>query len=336
MSAPIRLDRAPPSILVPILSLALSLVLPAPARAAAGGDEPLSGSAAERRAFAVAARHAPILHQLTGSYPRADAIARFDFDGDWSGLGNWRNADAYGLPAYVYYSVAETQTHYFLVYGVFHPRDYARICLPVHCHENDFEGLGVVVRKDADGGTRAIYLETKAHSGMESVPWPRLDRGPADPGDQPPSRPIAWIEAGGHGVHPGPGDAPDRTLVYAYAGRADDPRGASAGEFGYALLPIETTLWARREEIGEDRTFLETFMHQGARFALGPVPHRFAGRRWATGRANPPWAWADGGRGELARGDWFFDPAYAMARRMPVVPAPYSLKYVSNPFLGIR
>src|SRR5215813_4921957 len=54
---------------------------------------------------------------------RGDFILRFDFDGDWNGLNNWanfakrppadKNKDTMAR-AYIYYSVVETETHYFI------------------------------------------------------------------------------------------------------------------------------------------------------------------------------------------------------------------------------
>ncbi len=57
---------------------------------------------------------------------RFDYITNFDFDGDWAGDNNWKNAaDArFPLKAYVYYAVSETPTHYLIHYAAFHPRDY--------------------------------------------------------------------------------------------------------------------------------------------------------------------------------------------------------------------
>ena len=74
----------------------------------------------------IAARFAPIVYQGLGDDPRSDYITNFDFDGDWKGDNNWDNLDnrSFPLRAYVYYSVVETNTHYFIHYAFFHPRDY--------------------------------------------------------------------------------------------------------------------------------------------------------------------------------------------------------------------
>src|SRR5678816_646217 len=74
----------------------------------------------------IAARFAPIFYQALGDRPRSDYITNFDFDGDWRGDNNWENAanETFPLNAYIYYAVAETSTHLFIHYAVFHPRDY--------------------------------------------------------------------------------------------------------------------------------------------------------------------------------------------------------------------
>ena len=74
----------------------------------------------------IAALFAPVIHQGLGDHPRGDYITNFDFDGDWRGDNNWENLDNlnYKLRAYVYFSVIETTTHYFIHFATFHPRDY--------------------------------------------------------------------------------------------------------------------------------------------------------------------------------------------------------------------
>jgi hypothetical protein len=76
--------------------------------------------------YAIAASYAPVFRQALGDTARFDYITRFDFDGDWVGDNNWDNAgDANTpLPAVVYYNVTETDTHFFVHYSAFHPRDY--------------------------------------------------------------------------------------------------------------------------------------------------------------------------------------------------------------------
>jgi hypothetical protein len=89
----------------------------------------------------LAEHYAPYVAQETWFEPKADFLARFDFDGNWSGEDNWDSAPAGSSQAFVYYAGMETATHWFLVYSFFHPRDYAERCFLGTCHENDNEGL---------------------------------------------------------------------------------------------------------------------------------------------------------------------------------------------------
>src|SRR5262245_24661259 len=69
----------------------------------------------------IAARFAPVFYQALGDKPRSDYVTNFDFDGDWTGDNNWNNAanQKFPLKAFIYYSVAETSTHFFIYYAVF-------------------------------------------------------------------------------------------------------------------------------------------------------------------------------------------------------------------------
>jgi hypothetical protein len=92
---------------------------------------------------ALAEYYAPVVYQESKS-AILDYIARFDYDGDWNGSNNWRNAYRYELRAYVYYGVVESTNHIFITYAFYHPRDFSARPLegmaPKTEHENDMEG----------------------------------------------------------------------------------------------------------------------------------------------------------------------------------------------------
>ncbi len=178
----------------------------------------------------IAARFAPEFYQGVIGSERFDYITNFDFDGDWHGTNNWDHAaDAhYRMKAYVYYSVSETPTHYFVHYALFHPRDWkggektgrffsgtlregttvggtirARGVLDdlVLSHENDLEGCLVVAAKQGRNfeSARVVLVETMAHNqylrfatepGANVLDTLRLD-------DQ---HPRLYVEAQGHGI----------------------------------------------------------------------------------------------------------------------------------------
>ena len=150
-------------------------------------DKTLAQEIARRRDFhrKLAYFHAPILFQDTEvrgqsqdegnaasvNQPiqrRGDFITRFDLDGDWNGLNNWanfakrppvdKNKDAMAR-AFIYYSVVETETHYFINYCAFHPQDREPRCSDVECHENDLEGgLHVVKKGPENGGMGTLWM----------------------------------------------------------------------------------------------------------------------------------------------------------------------------------
>lgn len=259
----------------------------------------------------LAYRWAPVHYQDTDSTDYdADYLTSVDFDGDWSALNNWESQDdsLSWLTAKVYYSVVETSTHWFIVYGFYHPRDW---CDSLFCdfHENDMEGVLLTVRRN---GTTYGALEAAvsvAHkdfysyipsgspytNGQEDIDG-RLLLQTHDGA----SHPTTFQEAKGHGVYrwdgsnfPG-GDGvvyfPDRTT-------AEVPSGGNDRFVRYTLVNIfvRNGLWAHRCNTS---TFTS---------CNGP----FRGDNGSPNNAaSPSWRWDDhddGGSllgGELAR-----DPA---------------------------
>jgi hypothetical protein len=231
----------------------------------------------------IAGAFAPVFYQALGDKPRSDYITNFDFDGDWRGDNNWDHTDdkKFPLKAYVYYSVCETATHFFIHYAVFHPRDYkggevkGRILSEMIregmkrgterdptglldeagvAHENDMEGCLIVVAKEGNDLSRArvVFIEALHHNAFsrylpgETAPKGfglfRLEGAHA----------LMYVEPKGHGVETYSGDekqtAKKEFLIYKFTGRAEDPEQQQDGSVGYDLLPIQTTLWARAEK----------------------------------------------------------------------------------------
>src|SRR4051812_19412922 len=105
-----------------LLSLALSACAADPEPTAVI-EAPLSSQVMY---LGLARNWAPRIHQDTDSTNyKADYITKFNFDGDYAGMNNWNNLDNYTtVPAYVYFAVSETLTHWFIHYAFFHPRDW--------------------------------------------------------------------------------------------------------------------------------------------------------------------------------------------------------------------
>ncbi|HJQ70773.1 MAG TPA: hypothetical protein VKA70_17495 [Blastocatellia bacterium] len=252
----------------------------------------------------IAAKFAPVFYQGLGDNPRSDYITNFDFDGDWKGDNNWRNLDERSFPlrAYIYYSVTETATHYFVHYAFFHPRDYksglAKTTIVdtllgeglrraskdppgglaneiAMSHENDLEGCLVVAEKRGDKLTATVqFVETMAHNRFLKY-CPREARSAAcEPIQMEGERPLIFVEPRGHGPSRYTGDRQQLkksisgVLVYRYTGSAEIHPEARGKNIGYDLIPIYDTFWVRAQK-GEDETFGESFDY-GARTLLKP------------------------------------------------------------------
>ncbi|HEX8188971.1 MAG TPA: hypothetical protein VF586_11505 [Pyrinomonadaceae bacterium] len=359
--------------------LALAALLVCTHTAARGQKAARAGAARERQ---IAARFAPVFRQALGDHPRADYVTNFDFDGDWRGDNNWKNADdpRFRLRAHVYFAASETATHFYAHYAVFHPRDYkggstagpllsdairegARrggrydptglSSEAVLAHENDMEGCLVVAEKDGDDPARArvILVETLAHDRfLKYAPEGAHAPAPFARVRLEGQSPLLFVEAKGHGVlayDGGDRQEPRRgTLVYTFAGRAEDPEAGGKESVGYELVPLYDTLW-RRALRGSKDTFGEvadygalSFEAAGAKRQsrrtrrLGRLGASFLGAFGAPNAARPPWGWFDRAERGRPRGEWFFDPA-ATARRHLGRGADFSTAYLHAPFLGL-
>lgn len=206
----------------------------------------------------VAARFAPVFYQALGEKPRSDYITKFDFDGDWRGDNNWENAgnENFPLQAYVYYSVAETATHFFLYYAVFHPRDYkggevrgAVLSELIRegvkrggkydptgladeatlAHENDMEGALITVEKrgkDLDHA-RVMFVDTLHHNEFSHYAAGGTEEARFSSIEIEGQHPLLYIEPKGHGIEAYTGVtkqvANKDFLRYVFTGRAADP-----------------------------------------------------------------------------------------------------------------
>lgn len=348
----------------------------------------------EDRDRALAARFAPVIHQrLTPDVAthRFDYITRFDFDGDWIGNNNWAHAEdaRYPLKAYLYYAVIETETHYFITYADFHPRDWSLeqglyeqvldkvkeklgVYFPEQAreeaefnHENDMEGIMVVVRKgDEPGQAHLEAVETLAHNRFYKylAPGSTLAENirPEETIETEGDRPVIYIESQKHGIKRY--EEQDRrggpVLIYRYGGRAEEPKpfegttvyAPAKQEASYDLLPIYDTFWLRALAAQEPNNTFGELYDFGTRlseatpvaanrtrrveFALGRIGVALRGDVAGKNKARMPWGWQDSSDKNLVMGDWFLDPAKTLAAHFPAA-RDISPRYVSNPFAGI-
>lgn len=311
--------------------------------------------------FELAEHYAPFVAQETWFQPKADYITRFDYDGDWRGDNNWDSLDQGTSQAYVYYTVMETESHWFVIYNLFHPRDYSDTCIVGTCHENDNEGLILTVAKDRSQFGRLQAMETLAHNNIYSFRADSQVRNGFHDIDgevelYQGSHPVIFIESGGHGVYGGQGKHSRYSLsndtfsagtgvTFIYRGRAERPRHANDREVGYALLPIYEEWWERANSNAgrEDRTFDKYYDYQPVgnrpRPQLNQIAGAFYGRKEASDKAKPFWGWEDKAtkkKNLLAVGQWGLDPAYGARNNLSFPDqSSFSLEYIYNPYLGI-
>jgi hypothetical protein len=298
---------------------------------------------------ALAEYYAPVVYQESKSAV-LDFITKFDYDGDWNGSNNWRNAYLHDLAGYVYYAVIESTNHYFITYSFFHPRDYTAQPFegfaPKTEHENDMEGMTLTIEKDTTEFGRPILLETLAHdhfyiyanpdyvrvqSGRVRLDGPIIFLSKQDAMHQ--SAPAIYIEPEGHGVKAAGADilAADFDfpgIIYRFTGRgAEVPRNNRDPDASYDLISIEDTLWQRRFEIGNTYCCGDNYA-----FPAGPpsaIGSAFNGPIGGCA-AKPPWGW-DQADDTIVKGDWFRDPLKAYSSQLRL--EGFNDVYVWNPYL---
>jgi hypothetical protein len=282
--------------LLPLLLL-LGLLLPSQPLLAAPSD------------LELAYRWAPIHYQDTDSSDYdADYLTAVNYDGEWDTLNNWEHQDDQlsRLKAVVYYSVTETSSHWFIVYGFYHPRDWSDTPFD-NTHENDMEGVLAIVRKDGSTYGKFEGLVTVAHhdfysftpsgsqlrSGAESIDGPVVMRSYDSA-----AHPTTFQEAKGHGAKAWNGSSfpgGDGVIYYPHRSLAELPSGGNDSSVSYQLVDIFAAdgLWAHRSDP-------LTFASWGS----------FRGDNGSDNAANAPWRWDDQNDGDtLPGGELATDPA---------------------------
>lgn len=312
----------------------------------------------------VARRYAPwVYHAVHPEHGRQDLPAPVDFDGTLRGDDNWENMPLFPLEPTLYYAALETQTHWFIAYHIFHPRDWSHLRLGVHAtHENDGENLQVVASK-ASG--RVVLLFTQAHycggvyanegsgvqDGAESIRGPLVlvdEEGRPSPDGH---HPCVYVQAYGHGIY-GLSDAGDVTLEADGGARFGDggvvlrpardgeaivePTLGEVGPYPYRLVSLTETIWPGVRDgtlLGEGGLLDGTVFYEGPKGRV-PVPRYYEADRFSgpfgPDRGISPFA-LDYGFSEGELGSLFFDPARRYKDTVRV-PEPWSLAYLDYPF----
>lgn len=265
---------------------------------------------------ALALHWAPVHYQDSDSSDYdADYLSTVDFDADWDAKNNWEHQDdnMSRLTGAVYYSVVETATHWFVGYSFFHPRDWSDAPDPfsLYTHENDMEGVLVVVRRNGSQYGALEAMVTVAHSDFYSytpVGSPYTSGRETIDGTlllqtvDGIARPTTRQEAKGHGAYAWNGGGfpgGDGVVYFPSAGVGEVPSGGNDRSVAYRLVNVFASggLWARRNDA-------ITFAGFGT----------FRGDNGKDNAANAPWGWDDGNDGsDLPRGLLATDPAKLVA-----------------------
>ncbi len=313
----------------------------------------------------LARAYAPwIYKEIHPTRGRQDLPAPVDFDGDLDGENAWEHFPEFELPPTVYYAVLATETHWFLTYHLFHPRDWTAFDVGLHLtHENDGENLQVVVERASDA---VVMLFTQAHYGggvyvpegssiasaAEEIRGPLLLVDAEGRPDADGRHAAVFVERGGHGIYgaldrrSGVTVAGDGRAVFATSGRAFRP--AAAGEavrepelagaepVPYRLESTTARLWPLLRSgalVGEGRLLDGAVPYADARVSVG-VPRYYEANRFSgpfgPDRGISPFA-VDFGFDPPHLGALFFDPARRYAECL-AVPEPWSLEYEAYPF----
>ena len=252
-----------------------------------------------------------------GLMGRADLITSVYLDGDDNASNNWENLKrnsgvAVDLTAVGYYSVVETASHWYIIYAFYHPRDWeceggsspegvAAVLDDLESveHENDMEGLLVIVEKNGTEFGALQGIVTVAHNSFYSfLPAGSSLRASAEEDEDGPLNfstlaedgrlhPVTAQEARGHGLKAEPAYAIDGDgIIYeptlGPAFPPSDPKFTSVElqVAKYRLIDIfdETEgLWNKR--CSDFNVFNE-------------VTGLFNGN-YGNSEASPPWQWDD-------------------------------------------
>lgn len=316
----------------------------------------------ESRYRKLAERYAPFVAQETWFDPRADYLHRFDYDGDLVGDNNWDNLEKGSSQAYVYYAAMETDTHWFLHYNFFHPRDYSDNCIVGTCHENDNEGIVLTVRKDGSEFGKLDLMETLAHNNVYTYTNRRdlkksLHNVDGELALVDETHPVVFLEAGGHGALGGADrksffDArklswkQNTGVTFEYKGVAETNKGGLGERIGYELLPIYEHWWKPHQRSDAQGGSMFADFTEYRPFGNRPRPENpslasaFLGKKHAANKARPFWGWFDeaGKRKKVfAPGQWALDPAYSVRQSLKFpTNEKWSYDYTFNPYLGVN
>jgi len=259
----------------------------------------------------------PVFVHHQNRLPEFDKLCRMDYDEDLNTANNVENHQEFDRKAYVYgQKLAETAEAYYLLYVVYHLRDYdtpfREFFFSSAAHDNDVEGLALKVSK-TEG---VVAAETWYHSVLlQFTPTKPITHGTEIVDGklhlEDNRKPIILVQAKGHGVRAMQSldlDSEDyqTAVIYRYKGEADSLL-AGQETIGYDLLDFAECYKIAMEQ--GNQTFSEYEFYLGAMIELPLfLAGDFSGNSsWA--RPKPPWNW-NSKIDDLTGGALYFHPAY--------------------------
>ncbi len=220
-----------------------------------------------------------------------------NYDCDWRLNNNWYNLLFFPLERAMYYSVVESDTHYFIGYYQYYPRHTGG-----SGREHDLTGVLLAIDKTAAGSDQLAMLLTYSNNKWRH--WPgsrvRLEGG----------HPVLNIRAGSHAITAAGGSSrvwPASFYELPAAGQAFNKTLPGRAHGSYRLVPL-AALWERRQDIGQGRVFASW----GVFDSYNEV------------QVTVPWVW------EYRRLNWLKQPGELVQyfRGQPV----QACNYLSNPY----
>lgn len=301
----------------------------------------------------LAFHHAPILYQDTHEADHeADFLAAVDYDNNFRADDNWDNFEDFEtkLAAAVYYSVVETEEHWYIVYGLFHPRDWAE---PFgNEHENDLEGMLAIVRKDGStfGTLEGVITVFHNHFFSYTPTGSPLTDGEEDidgeltmDDDKEGLHPRLTQEAQGHGVKAWPfaggffGRESEDGVIYRPASAPDTsdtiPASGNDRDALYGLKGLFVSLWPIQRGASLPRSEAETWAKWGT-FKGDESGGCGAGLTVSCSEdaAHAPWGWDDEDDGPVFAGELALDPLHVADFYFDGIDG--SVDYVRNRYLS--
>ncbi|SFB44878.1 pre-peptidase C-terminal domain-containing protein [Cohnella sp. OV330] len=259
-----------------------------------------------------------------------DLIANFDLDGDMEESNNFSNARSLPFKSYVYYSVVETETHYFIGYYLYYPA-------------YGFKGVFLMVYKD---GSPYGKLQAVNTNGGENG---RYSDGTVGPTDKPIKltnhRPVFYASTGASSDiwgNPKWFDGPMLTMFDGKLDGSDSPPGGDGvryyyngaaqqvgdkngySPYSYELLPLEPVY---KDQI-KKQTEINWGIHKNYMNADG---------RSGNPPGEYPWGFSNPYMQEylVKEGDVLSDPVYFFDTYFWNLGA-FSTKYVDNDFFNVE